>query len=165
MNHTQSLKVVAVGDREIVITRTFAAPRAVTWEAITRPELVRRWMTGPPGWEMVASESDLRVGGAFRIAWKHADGQEMAMHGVYREVEPPQRLVRTETFEMGCAPQGGEQLASLVLSETEDGAGTDVRITVLYPSQEARDGMLASGMEHGMEASYAKLDGVLNELS
>lgn len=165
MNHTASLNVAAHGDLEIVITRTFDAPRELAFEAMTRPDLVRRWMTGPPGWTMTVSESDLRVGGGFRHVWKGDDGTEMSMHGEYREVVPPQRIVRTESFDTGCDDQGGEQLASLVLTEEDGGRTTAVRITVLFPTREARDGMLASGMEHGIDAGYRNLDQVLDELS
>jgi uncharacterized protein YndB with AHSA1/START domain len=116
-------------------------------------------MLGPPGWEMTVCENDVRVGGRFRHVWKNADGTEMSMTGVYREVAPPERAVRTETFETGCTPQAGEQIGTMVFSES---AGrTTVTITSLFPSREARDGMLASGMEHGMNASYARLDDVL----
>ena len=83
----------------------------------------------------------------------------MTMTGEYREIVAPERCVRTESFETGCVPQMGEQLATLVL--TEQGEKTLLTITVLYPSKEARDGALASGMEHGMAAGYDRLDAVL----
>ncbi len=149
-------------DREIVLSRTFDAPRHLVYEAMTKAEFVRRWMLGPPGWEMVVCENDLRPGGVFRHVWRHADGMEMAMSGVYHEVLPPQRVVRTERFEFGCDAQAGEQLGTLVLSE--EGARTRLTITIVYPNKEARDATIASGMEQGVAASYDRLDEVLADL-
>ena len=83
----------------------------------------------------------------------------MSMSGVYREVVPPERCVRTEVFDTGCVPGGGEQLATLVL--TEMGERTLLTITLLYDSKEARDGAAASGMEQGMAAGYERLDEIL----
>lgn len=155
MNHTETLKVTTPTDREIVMTRVFDAPRHLVWEAMSTPELVKRWLYGPPGWTMVTCEDDLRVGGSFRWGWRGPEGQEMTMHGTYREVVPPQRMVRTESFEIGCESQAGEQLVTAVL--TEQGNQTTLTLTLLYPSKEARDGTIASGMERGVAASYDRL--------
>ena len=86
----------------------------------------------------------------------------MAMSGVFHEIEAPERMVRTERFDFGCDAQMGEQIGTLVL--TENDGTTTCTITVEYPSKEARDGALASGMEHGMNAAYANLDELLTEL-
>jgi uncharacterized protein YndB with AHSA1/START domain len=154
-----TLTVTTPTDREIVIKRTFDRPRALVWDAMTKPELLKRWLFGPPGWEMVVCEDDARVGGTFRWAWRGPDGAEMAMHGAYREVVRPERIVRTETFDMGCDAQAGEQIGTFVL--TEQGGRTTLTMTVLYPSKEARDGAVASGMEHGLAAGYDRLDEIL----
>jgi uncharacterized protein YndB with AHSA1/START domain len=114
---------------------------------------------GPHGWSMVACEDDPRVGGVFRLVWRGPGGAEMTMRGVYREVVPPQRVVRTESFAFGCEAQAGEQLATLVLAE--QGGRTTLTLTVLYPSREARDATIASGMEHGLAAGYDRLDELL----
>ena len=87
-----ALKVTTPTDREIVITREFDAPRELVWDAMSRPELLRRWLLGPPGWEMTVCEEDARVGGTFRWAWSGPDGAAMAMHGVYREVVPARAM-------------------------------------------------------------------------
>lgn len=154
-----TLKLATPTDREIVITREFDAPRQLVWETLSRPELLRRWLFGPPGWEMTACEEDQRVGGTFRWAWSGPGGATMTMSGVYRELARPERCVRTESFDFGCEPQMGEQLATLVL--TEQGERTTLTLTLLYPSKEARDGAAASGMEHGMAAGYDRLDEIL----
>jgi uncharacterized protein YndB with AHSA1/START domain len=155
MNNTGTLKVTTPTDREIVMTRVFDAPRSLVFDAMAKPELLKRWLLGPPEWSMVACENDLKVGGAFQHVWRRTDGTEMSMRGVYREVVPPERIVRTESFVFGCDAQVGEQVATLVL--TEQGGKTTLTVTVLYPSKEARDATIASGMEHGVAASYDRL--------
>ncbi|MDG3006841.1 SRPBCC family protein [Paludisphaera mucosa] len=154
-----ALKVTTPTDREIVVTRRFNAPRELVWDAMSRPELLKRWVTGPPGWEMTVCEEDARVGGTFRWAWTGPDGAAMSMSGVYHEVTPPERCVRIERFDFGCGPAGAEQLATLDLADM--GETTELTITLLYSSKEARDGAAASGMEHGMAAGYDRLDEIL----
>lgn len=139
-------------DREVVATRVVNAPRTLVWEAWTNPEHVPHWMTGPEGMTMPVCEIDLRVGGEWHFVWRQPDGSEMEMRGVYREIVPPERLVNTESW-------GGdwpETLNTLVLTE-EDGKTTMV-CTVLYPSKEARDKALATGMKEGWAQSYDRLD-------
>jgi uncharacterized protein YndB with AHSA1/START domain len=155
MNNTGNLKVSTPTDCEIVLERDFDAPRSLVFDAMCKCELLMRWLSGPPGWSMVDCENDFKVGGTFRHAWHGPDGQQMTMRGVYREVVPPERIVRTETFEFGCEAQAGEQLATLVL--IEQGDKTALTVTVLYPSKEARDATIASGMERGVAASYDHL--------
>jgi uncharacterized protein YndB with AHSA1/START domain len=154
-----ALKVTTPTDLEIVMTRTFNAPRTLVWEAMSKPELIKQWLFGPPGWSMTTCEDDLRVGGSFRWAWSGPDGTAMTMHGVYREVTPPAHIVRTEIFDFGCDGQGGEQLSTIHLDEVED--QTNLTLTVLFDSKEARDGALASGMEHGVAAGYDRLEEIL----
>ncbi len=164
MTHSGKLKITTKGDRELVITRSFDAPTRLVYEAMTTPAFIRRWLFSPPGWSMTACEEDVRVGGAYKWAWAGPDGNTaMVLHGVYREVVPQQRLVRTETFDMGCPMQAGEQVATMAF--TEQAGKTLVTITVVYPSKEARDGILASGMEQGMSAGYDQLEAMLSERS
>jgi uncharacterized protein YndB with AHSA1/START domain len=108
---------------------------------------------------MVVCENDVKVGGSFRHMWRGPDGVEMAMRGVYREVVAPERIVRTESFEFGCESQAGDQLGTLVL--TEKAGKTTLTLTLLYPSKEARDATIASGMEHGVAAGYDRLAEIL----
>jgi uncharacterized protein YndB with AHSA1/START domain len=154
MNNTGNLKVVAQGDREIVMTRSFDAPRRLVFEAFTKPELVRRWLLGPPGWSMPVCEIDLRVGGTYRWVWRHdVNGTEMGVGGVYRDVVPPERIVSTERFDQSWYP--GEAVGTVVL--TEQGGKTTLTQTLLYESREARDAVLESPMEQGVRASYDRL--------
>jgi len=154
---TGTLTVAARGDREIVMTREFAAPRAMVFDACTKPELIRRWLLGPPGWTMIVCEVDLRVGGAYRYVWRNTQGTEMGMGGVFREVVAPERLVSTEKFDESWYP--GECVGTIVL--TESGGRTTLTQSLLYDTREARDGVLQSPMEQGVGVSYDRLDVLL----
>src|SRR3954462_3544622 len=112
-----ALNVSTPSDLEIVVTREFNAPRDLVWDTMSKPELLKRWLFSPPGWEMTACEEDARVGGTFRWVWSGPGGASLSMSGVSREVGPPERCVRTEVFESGGVPGRGEQLATLVLTE------------------------------------------------
>jgi len=157
MNSPGGLIVTTPSDREIVMTRVFAAPRKLVFDAWTKPELVRRWLLGPPGWTMPMCEIDLRVGGAYRHVWRNAKGKEMGMGGIYREIVPHERLVCTELFDEAWYP--GEALVTTILDE--QGGRTTLTSTMLYVSQETRDAVLKSGMERGVAASYDRLEELL----
>jgi uncharacterized protein YndB with AHSA1/START domain len=148
------LSVTTPSDREIVITRVFNAPRQLVYEAHTKPELLKRWLLGPPGWEMTDCEVAKKSGEPFRYVWRHSDGSTLTIHGVVRELSA-ERIVHTE--QMSDIP--GESLVTTVFSE--HGGKTTVTLTCLYGSRETRDAMLKSGMEHGLEASYQHLDALL----
>ena len=153
-----NLKLTTAGDRELVMTRVFDAPRRLVYDAHTKAELVRQWLLGPPGWTMPVCEMDVRVGGKYRWVWrKDSDGSQMGMGGVYREVVAPERLITTERFDEAWYP--GESLNTLVL--VEKGGRTTLTQTLRYESREARDAVLKSGMESGVVASYDRLDAVL----
>ena len=154
-----TLTLTTPSDLEIVVTRRFNAPRQLVWDTMTETELLKRWLIGPPGWEMTTCEDDPRAGGTFRWTWSGPNGEGLTMTGAYQEVTPPTRSVRTERFEMAGGPPMGEQHATLVL--TEDGGSTLLTLTLRYDSKEARDGAAASGMEHGMAAGYDRLDEIL----
>ncbi len=157
MKNTGTLKLTTPIDREIAMTRVFDAPRRLVFDAFTKPELVKHWLLGPPGWTMPVCEIDLRVGGAYRYVWRDANGKEMGMGGIYREIVPQERLVCTELFDEAWYP--GESLTTTTLAE-KDGR-TTVTTTMLYVSQEARDAVLKSGMERGVAASYDRLERLL----
>ena len=158
VKNTETLKVVAQGDREIVISRVFDAPRRLVFDAHTKPELVRRWLLGPPGWSMPVCEIDLRVGGQYRYVWRRdSDGKEMGMSGVFREIVPPERIVQTEKFDDPWYP--GEALDTVILTEKE--GKTLFTLTMLCESREAREAVLKSGMEKGVEMSYDRLEELL----
>jgi uncharacterized protein YndB with AHSA1/START domain len=145
-------------DREIVITHTVDAPRGLVYDAWTRPEHLPRWMLGPDGWTMPVCEVDLRPGGAWRYVWRRGDGSEMEMRGVYREIAPPERVVHTEAWGGGWP----ETLNTLVLTEADGGTVMEQR--VLYPSRDARDAALETGMKQGVALSYRRLAEYLRTL-
>ena len=156
----KSLKVTTPSDREIAMTRVFDAPRKLVFEAMIKPEFLKRWLTGPPGWSMSVCEIDAKVGGAYRYVWSGPDGETMGMGGVYREFTPPARLVATEKFDESWYP--GEALVTMAL--TEHGGKTTFTLTVLYESKEARDGVLKSPMEEGVAYGYDRLAELLDSM-
>jgi uncharacterized protein YndB with AHSA1/START domain len=155
-----TLKITALTDRELVMTRAFDAPRRLVFDAFTKPELVKRWLLGPDGWSMPVCEIDLRVGGSYRYVWRHANGNEMGMGGVYREIVTPERLVATEKFDESWYP--GEAVGTIVLDER--GGQTTLTQTMLYESREARDAVLNSPMEEGVAVGYDRLAALLTTL-
>lgn len=154
----RELKITPSGDRDLVMTRDFDAPRQLVYDAHTKPELVRQWLGGLPGWTMSVCDMDVRVGGKYRWVWRHAGNKtEMGMGGVYRDVKAPERLVTTEKFDEAWYP--GESLNTLVL--TEKAGRTTLTQTMHYESAAAREAVIKSGMEEGVVASYDRLDDVL----
>lgn len=157
--NSAAMTVTTPSDREAVITRVFDAPRRLVWAAWTDPEHLPHWMVGSEGWTMPVCEIDLRPGGTWHFVWRRSDGTEMEMHGDYRDITPPERLVSTESW-------GGdwpETLNTLVL--TEDDGRTTMTLTILYPSKEARDAALETGMKEGMSQSFDRLAAHLETLS
>ncbi|HAQ66835.1 MAG TPA: ATPase [Phycisphaerales bacterium] len=151
-------------DTTIVLMREFRAPRRLVWEAMFNPDNMRRWSFPPPGWTMTVCECDPRVGGMLRLVSKTAEADPaMKLEGVFTEVVPHERAVHTETMALGT----GEVVGSLVETHefAEQGGVTMMRITQVYPSNEARDEVIASGMPHEMEVCYERLDALLAGLA
>src|SRR5260370_26293698 len=98
MKNTGTLQVTTPSEREVVMTRVFDAPRRLVFDALTKPELFKRWF-GPRGWSLAVCEIDLKVGGAWRSVLRGPGGKELGMRGVYQEIGPPERFVRTESFD------------------------------------------------------------------
>ena len=149
--HGAGTTLATPSDREIVITRVVDAPRRLVFEVYTSPKHLPRWMLGPEGWSMPVCEIDLRPGGAWHFVWRQTDGTEMRMRGVYQEIVPPERLVSSESW-------GGdwpETINTLILTEAH--GKTTITQSVLYPSKEARDAALKTGMQAGMGISFDRL--------
>lgn len=160
--NTGTLQITTPTDREIAMTRVFNAPRRLVFDALTKPELIKRWLSGLDGWSMVVCEFDLKVGGAYRYVWRRDDdGTEMGMGGIIREIIVPERLVSTEKFDQAWYP--GEALGTFVLVE-QDGK-TTLTQTMRYESPEARDEVLKSPMEEGVQASYDRFAELLATLA
>jgi uncharacterized protein YndB with AHSA1/START domain len=154
-----ALTISASGDREIQMIRVFDAPRHLVFDALTKPELLRRWFNGPPGWTLTVCEFDPRPGGAYRYVWS-GKGKDMGMGGVILEFVPPLRIVATEKFDDPWYP--GEGVSSTVL--TEEHGRTTMTMTVRYESREARDAVLQSPMEQGVAYGYDQLAALLATL-
>ena len=157
------LEVTLPSDREVRVVRTFNAARELVWEAHTKPELLQKWCLGPPGWSMPVCEMDVRVGGSYRWRWKSdADGKEFGFFGKYTEVNRPAMLAHEENYDPGDV--GGPMSSEPALIRTafhEENGVTTMTVTMRFPSKEARDGAVGSGMTDGMELGYVRLDGVL----
>lgn len=137
------------------VVRVFDAPVPLIWRAHTEPELVKQWMTGPPGNSMPVCEIDLRAGGEGRFVLKSPEF-EMGIDIEYLEVVPGERLVHTENYEGW--PEG--RCTSTAQLEEIDGQ-TQLTLELQYLTTEARDAVLDSGMTNGLEASYRNLDALL----
>jgi uncharacterized protein YndB with AHSA1/START domain len=120
MTDADTLRVTTPGDREIAVTRVFEAPREQVFAALTRPDLIQRWLSGPPGWSLPVCEIDLKVGGRVRFVWRGPYGTEIGLRGVYREIAPPERLVHTELFDQDWT--GGETVVTTLLHEDSSAA-------------------------------------------
>lgn len=154
MGFSGTLQVTTVGDREIRLVREFEAPKRLVWDCFTKPELVRRWLFGPDGWSFLVCDIDLRVGGSYRYLWRNeADGTEMGMKGVYREIVTHERIVDGQVFDQDWT--GGEAIGTVVF--TERNGITTVDNFMRYASPEARDMVLQSGMKEGMAMGYDRL--------
>jgi uncharacterized protein YndB with AHSA1/START domain len=158
MTNPGTLKVTTCGDREIVMTRVFDAPRTLVWNAFTTPDLLKQWLIGPPGWTMVVCDVALNVGGKYRYVWRDTGGNEMGMGGIFREIVPPERIVTTEKFDQPWYP--GEAVGTVALVE-QDGK-TTLTQTITYESRATRDAVLKSPMEQGLGASYDRLAKLLS---
>jgi uncharacterized protein YndB with AHSA1/START domain len=157
--NSNSFTVTTPSDQEIRMTRLFDAPRRLVFEAMTKPEHVKRWWGClGDGYSVPVCEIDLRPGGAWRFVNRHPKG-EAAFHGEYREITPPSRLVFTEIFE-----EFPDAVSVVTAEFTEEGGKTRLTATVRYPSLEVRDAVIASGMARGAAISYDRLEELVVEL-
>jgi uncharacterized protein YndB with AHSA1/START domain len=150
-------KVTLPSESEILITREFAAGRALVWRAWTEPELVERWWAGRRG-TMESVEIDLRVGGT----WRYVMTGGVAFHGEFREIVPEERIVTTEVYE-GAPPSDAGDVLNVVDFVERDGR-TTLDLLVQCPNQEIRDAIMESGMEIGMQEQYDVLEEFLVSL-
>ena len=152
-------------DREVLVTRSFRAPRGLVYRAYTEPDLLKQWLLGPPGWSMPVCEMDVRVGGNYRWYWKSVDhSQEFGFHGTFREVHPASKLVHTEAYDPGTVGGGYPGPEALVtVTFTENAGVTTVTSLIDFGSKDARDAAVKTGMTDGMEQSYQLLDRLLSQ--
>ncbi len=147
------VEIVSAKDGVLEMATDIAAPRRLVFRGLTEPTLIRQWLLGPDGWDMPVCEVDLRVGGGYRYGWSHPDYPAFEMSGVYQEIEPPERIVHTEVYE------GNSALITTVLSEVD--GKTRLAMTMVFPSQEALEATVQTGMTTGMTRSYERLQELL----
>jgi len=147
-------------DCEIIITRSFAAPARIVFEAMSKPEYVRDWWAPKSRGEMTVCEIDFRVGGSWRYVMRTKLGFEVGFSGKFLEIQAPTRVVQTEVFDPF------PDLGSVVTAELVERDGfTTLTSRCVYPSKEVRDQVLATGMEDGMRESYRQLTNVVSNLA
>jgi uncharacterized protein YndB with AHSA1/START domain len=156
-----SLQVTTPTDREIVLTRTFDAPRKLVWDAVTKVEHVRRWY-GCSSLTVAECEIDLRVGGTYRYTMRTTEGVDHTMTGTYREIVAPERVVHTERYET-IGFTSADALVTMTLTEAH--GRTTLRSVVLHSDMESRDGHLNSGMESGASETFDRLADLLATMS
>ena len=150
MQRSGTLQLSLPSDTEILMTRVFDAPRRLVFAALTRPELLRRWFGGPPGWRLDVCEIDARVGGKYRYG---GSGEVMGMGGTILEFVAPERMVASEQYDQ--AWYEGQGVSSIVLSE--ESGQTTLRLTVRYESKAVRDHVLTFPAVAGVEMGYDNL--------
>ena len=151
--------ITTPSDREVLIERVVDAPQQPAWDLFTKPEHVKQWLLGPPGWEMPICEIDLRVGGAWRYVYAKHDGQAMTLSGTYIDVVPIDYIISTESW----GPQWPSTLNTARF--TPAGEQTIIAITVKYDTEEARDAALKTAMGDGLNAGFTRLDDLIASLA
>ena len=155
---TSTLQVTTPSDREVRVTRKFNAPAPLVFDAHTKPELVKRWLLGPPGWSMPVCEIDLTVGGRYRYVWHNdADGQEFGVQGQFLEISSPERIVNVETMD------GMPGETTITTTFEDNGGETIFTLNMLFDSQQSRDAALQTGMTDGMGMSYDRLQDLIDK--
>ena len=158
MTSSRTAKLTLPTDEQILITREFDAPKHLVYKAMTTPELVRRWWHAKRG-EVTVVEIDLRVGGKWRYVMVADNGLEVGFHGEYREIVPDERLVTSETYEglpEGVSEEQGTTINTATFAEEE--GRTTLSLLIQAPSKEARDAIIASGMEDGLQDALDLLE-------
>ncbi len=155
----ESYEVSTPSEQEIRLTRLFDAPRQLVFEAMTKPEHIRRWWGNlGEGYSVPVCEVDFRVGGKWRFVNRHAKG-DAVFYGEYLEISAPSKVVFTEIFEP--FPESVSVVTSIL---SEEGGKTRLTATVRYPSLAVRDMVLGTGMARGAGVSYDRLEDLLGEL-
>ena len=142
------------GDKHVIVTRRFAAPPEAVYRAHTDPKLIQKWLLGPEGWTMPVCISEARPGGKIRYEWTNGKGHGFHLTGEYIELEPFQKIVHVERMFLPDRTPDNHVETTF----EADGAGTLMTLRMTLPDSKTRGAMLATGMEHGMEASYARLE-------
>lgn len=141
-------------DQHVIVTRHFAATPEMVYRAHTDPELIKKWLLGPDGWTMPVCINEAKPGGKIRYEWTDGNGGGFSLTGEYVELKPFSRIVHVERMHLPD-PTPDNHVETRF---TPDGSGTLMTMRMTLPDANTREAMLATGMEHGMEASYARLE-------
>jgi uncharacterized protein YndB with AHSA1/START domain len=153
--------VERASERELVLRRVFRARPSVVFDAMTKPEHLRRWWAPKSlGVTLYECDADLRVGGRYRYVFGRDGQPKMAFSGVYKEIVPGERIAYTQIFEPMA--DAGEGLVTATFAPYTGGFTLLVQ-RELYPSKEVLDGAIASGMERGMRETLEQLAALLCE--
>lgn len=142
------------GDRYILVTRHFAAPPELVYRAHTEAALMQKWLLGPEGWTMPVCINEAKPGGKLRCEWTDGKGGGFHLTGEYKELTPFSRIVHVERMHLPDPTPDNHVETNFA----PDGDGTLMTMRMTLPDAETRAAMLATGMEEGMEASYARLE-------
>jgi uncharacterized protein YndB with AHSA1/START domain len=152
----------AAGERQLVLDRHLAAPRAKLWRCWTEPDLLVRWFTPAP-WKTVRAELDLRPGGASRVVMESPEGEQFPSRGVYLAVEPERRLVFTDAFVEAWIPSDRPFFVAEV-TFADEGAGTRYRAVARHWTAEARAEHEAMGFHEGWNKAANQLEALAKAL-
>jgi uncharacterized protein YndB with AHSA1/START domain len=145
-------------ERYVVVTRRFDAPPEAVYRAHTEPKLIQQWMLGPEGWTMPVCINESRPGGKIRYEWSNGKGAGFYLTGEFLELVPYSKIVHVERMHLPDATPDNH----IETSFEPDGTGTLMTMRMTLPDSQTRAAMLATGMEHGMEASYVRLENIIS---
>jgi uncharacterized protein YndB with AHSA1/START domain len=145
------------GDTHIVVTRRFAASPQAVYRAHIEPDLIQKWMLGPEGWTMPVCINEAKPGGKLRYEWRNENGDGFYLTGEFLELEPYSRIVHVERMHLPDATPDNRVETRF----DAEGTGTLMTMRMTLPDAQTRAAMLATGMERGMEASYARLETII----
>ena len=148
------LALTTEGETHIVVKRRFEAPPEAVYRAHLDPKLIQQWCLGPEGWTMPVCVNEGKPGGKIRYEWSNGKGGDFFLTGEILELDPPHRIVHVERMHMPDPTPDNRVVTTFVA----DGSGTLMTMRMSLPNAETRKAMLATGMAHGMEASYARLE-------
>jgi uncharacterized protein YndB with AHSA1/START domain len=145
------------GETHVVVARRFAASPETVYRAHTDPALIQRWLLGPEGWTMPVCVNEAKLGGKIRYEWSNGKGQGFYLTGEYLELDPFRRIVHVERMFLPDPTPDNH----IETTFDADGKGTLMTMRMTLPDAQTRKAMLATGMEDGMEASYVRLEGII----
>ena len=150
MLNSETLNITSSGENKIVVSRHFSAPRNMVFDALTQPDLLKGWYSGPEGWSLDVCEVDARVGGSYQWLWRNKAGQEMSASGLFIEVIRPVKLMQTV-----------DGVAEVTTNLEDINNETKLGVILIYESRADRDAILTPNWIAGQTAAYDRLEEML----